>query len=104
MRIVGSHSYSRDRYESARILLLSQVDDDWDSHFGDEQHDPLRVAVRQGDIDMCHLLICDGKMNPRSTLTCGDDGQLVLKHKPWVNEDAILRLLQTHAAVTAKMK
>ena len=100
-RIVRNHSDSRDRYESARILLLSQADDDWDSHFGDEQHDPLQLAVRMGDTDMCHLLICDGKMNPRSALTRRDDGQLVLKDKPRMDEEAILQLLRTHAAIAS---
>lgn len=101
MRIVTSHSDSRDRYESARTVLLSQADDDWDSHFKDEQHNPLQAAVRQGDTDMCHLLIHDGKMNPHSALTRGNDGQLVLKDKPWMNEEAILQLLRTHAAVAS---
>ena len=53
---------------------------------------------------MEQLLICDGKMDRRSALTRGDDGQLVLKEKPWLNEEAILQLLRTHAAVTAKTK
>ena len=97
-RIIKSHFGSKARCESARILLLSQAYTAWDSQFGDEQHDPLQIAVRLGDTDMCRLLICDGKMNPHSALTRGDDGQLVLKDKPWVNEETILQLLRMHAS------
>ena len=56
------------------------------------------MAVRLGDTDMCHLLICDGKVNPHSALTRGDDGQLVLNDKTWMNEETILQLLRTHAS------
>ena len=98
VRIIKSHFDSKVRCESARILLLSQAYAAWDSHSGDKQHDPLQIAVRLGDMDMCRLLICDGKMNPHRALTRGADGQLVLKDKPWMNEETILQLLRTHAS------
>jgi ankyrin repeat protein len=98
MRIIKSHLDSKFRCESARILLLSQAYAAWDSYSGDEQHDPLHMAVRLGDIDMCRLLICDGEVNPHSALTRGDDGQLVLKDKPSRNEENILQLLRTYAS------
>ena len=86
MRIIKSHFDPEGRYESARILLLSQAEASWDSHFEDSQHDPLQVALRLGDRDMCRLLIRDGKVNSHSALTSDDDGQLVLKDKSWTNE------------------
>ncbi|KIX03675.1 uncharacterized protein Z518_07228 [Rhinocladiella mackenziei CBS 650.93] len=98
MWIIKSHFDSKSRYESARILLLSQADAVWDSHFWDERHDPLQMAVRLGDTGMCRLLICDGKMNPHSALIRGKDGQLVLKDRPWKNDEIILQLLRRHAS------
>ena len=62
IRIIMSSSASRDRYESARILL-SEVGAGEDGRFGDEQQEALRVATRLGDLDMCRLLI-DFGTNP----------------------------------------
>jgi hypothetical protein len=98
MRIIKSHVDSNARCESARILLLSQACDARGSHFADEQHDLLQMAVTLGDTDMCRLLICDGKVNPRSALAHGDDGHLILKEKPSRNKETILQLLRTHAS------
>jgi len=92
MRIVKSHSNSEDRNESAKILLASQTDVDWGDHITDE-HDPLRMAIRLGDVDMCRLLIRDGKISAHSALIRGDDGQLTLKDKPMMYKAAILQLL-----------
>lgn len=89
--IIKSHVDSKSRYESARILLLSQSDAD--NYFGDERHDPLQMAVRLGDTDMCQVLVCDGKMNPHSALIRGSDQQLVLKDRSWKNGETILQLL-----------
>ena len=71
MRIIISSSDPRDRYTSARILLL-RGSANGNSHFWNEQQDPLRIAVRLGDLDMCHLLVSIGKMSPLSALTRGD--------------------------------
>ncbi|CRG85930.1 Cytoplasmic dynein 2 heavy chain 1 [Talaromyces islandicus] len=48
MRIIKNTSASKNRYESAKILL-SQSDTDWGSYSSDEQQDPLRVAVKGAD-------------------------------------------------------
>ena len=54
MRIIMSDVDSMARCESARILLLAQADAARDSgNFGDEQHNPLHMAVRLGDTEMC---------------------------------------------------
>ncbi|EXJ89941.1 hypothetical protein A1O3_03008 [Capronia epimyces CBS 606.96] len=68
MWMVKSHSDSESRYESARILLLSQAETVWDSQVRDKLHDALQMAVSLGDTDMCRLLVCDGKIDPRSAL------------------------------------
>jgi hypothetical protein len=99
VRIIMNSSASRDRYESARILLLEGGASD-NGRSGDEQQEPLRVAAQLGDLDMCCLLICIGKVNPLSALTRDDDGQMVLKDKTSENEQnrlAILQLLRAHA-------
>ena len=98
MWIIKSHSNPKARYESARILLLSQPDVVWNSHYAQKQHDPLQLAVQLGDTDMCRLLVSDGKMNPYSALARGKDGQLVLKDRPKTNEGSILQLLRMRAA------
>ncbi|KAF2472361.1 uncharacterized protein BDR25DRAFT_341809 [Lindgomyces ingoldianus] len=98
-RIINSSSASQDRYESARILL-SYADANGNGYIVEEQQDPLQVALQLGDVEMCRLLICEGRINPLSALTRGRDGQLVMKIKPWVNEEAILSLLRKHAEST----
>ena len=90
-RIVMSRS--DDRYESARTLLL-QVDASGKSQFGDEQRDPLRIAVRLGDSDMCRLLIDIGNINPLSALTRGHDGQMLLKDESLEYEESMPAILQ----------
>ncbi|KAL5371373.1 hypothetical protein DPSP01_014309 [Paraphaeosphaeria sporulosa] len=95
MRIVKSQSEPLRRYESARVLLSYA---DKHSNIGNGQQDPLQAAVQLGDIDMCHLLICEGKMNPLSALVRDHDGQLVVKDRPWMNEESILQLLRKHAS------
>lgn len=99
VRIIQRSSDSRDRYESAQILLL-EGGANGDDRSGDEQQDPLRIAARLGDLEMCRLLICSGKMNPLSALRRDDDGQMVLKEETSENEQnrfAILQLLRAHA-------
>ena len=97
MKIIQHSSAAQDRYESAQILLL---EDGADDHPWDKQQDPLRIAVRLGDLDMCRLLISIGKMDPLSALRCDDDGQMVLSEETSENEQnifAILQLLRTNA-------
>ncbi|KND92704.1 Vegetative incompatibility protein HET-E-1, partial [Tolypocladium ophioglossoides CBS 100239] len=98
MRIVMSPSGSRNRLESARILL-SEGGVNEDGRFKDELQETLWVAERLGDLDMCGLLIRIGKMNPPSART-RDDDQMVSKDQTSENEQntlAILKLLRTHA-------
>ncbi|KAK6365425.1 hypothetical protein LTR64_008794 [Lithohypha guttulata] len=97
LRVIKSNSGTRHRYESAKLLLLSQTSADSVDPSQNEQHGPLRLAVQLGDIDMCRLLIYDGRFNPNSALTRGNDGLMVLKDKPRINGEAILRLLQKPA-------
>ena len=104
VRIVMSSSDPRDRYASARILL-SQGSANRNSHFWNEQRDPLRIAVRLGDLDMCYLLMSTGRMSPLSALTPGHDGQMILKDTTPENQEnmlAILQLLLTYANVASK--
>ncbi|EKG09569.1 NACHT nucleoside triphosphatase [Macrophomina phaseolina MS6] len=98
LRVIKSPSDSWHRYESARVLL-SYVDFSGNSNIGDRQQDPLQVAVQLGDVEMCRLLICEGKMNPLSVLIRRHDGQLAIKNKPWTNEEAILQLLRKHSTI-----
>ena len=100
MRIIRSSSDSRDRYESVSILL-SYGYINANNQIGNGQQDPLQVAVQLGDTEMCHLLVCEGRMNPLSALTRGHDGQLVLKENTWINEEAILQLLRKHANIAS---
>jgi len=93
MRIIVSSSDFRDRYDSATILLLQSVVNEsiqsWDG-----QQDPLRMAVRLGDLEMCRLLIDIGKINPLSALTHGHDGQMVLKDESSENKKNMPTILQ----------
>ncbi|MCJ1398882.1 hypothetical protein MMC11_002083 [Xylographa trunciseda] len=104
VRIIMSSSDSRDRYSSARMLLL-QDSANRNSRFWNEEQDPLRIAVRLGDLNMCDLLIGVGRMSPLSALTRGHDGQMILKDTTAENEDnmmAILELLRRYASVASK--
>lgn len=104
VRIIMSSSDPRDRYASARILLLLGSANR-NSHFWNEQQDPLRIAVRLGDLDMCDLLMSIGKFSPLSALTRGHDGQMILKDTTPENQEkllAILQLLLTYANVASK--
>ena len=93
IRIIMSSAASRDRYESAKILLLhGTVHVSSKSH--EEQHNPLRVAVRLGDLDMCRLLVQVGTMDPLSALTRDHDGQMALKDEIVENEENVLAILQ----------
>ena len=104
VRIITSSSDAPDRYASTRILLL-QGNANTNSRFWNEQQDPLRIAVRLGDLDMCHLLICIGKLSPLTALTRGFDGQMILKDTTSENQKnrpAILHLLQKYTDVASK--
>ena len=105
VRVIMSPSNSQDRCESARILLL-QADASENSHFCAEHQDPLRMAVRLGDLDMCRLLVEVGHVNPLSALTCDLDGQMILKDVSSMDEEitpAILRLLSRHDYMTSTL-
>jgi ankyrin repeat protein len=93
IRIIMSSAASRDRYESAKILLLhGKVDVSSRSH--EDRHTPLRVAVRLGDLDMCRLLVQVGTMDPLSALTRDHHGQMALKDETVENEENVLAILQ----------
>jgi ankyrin repeat protein len=99
VRIISYPPDSRDRYESARILLL-EGNSDSNGRSEDEEQRLLRIAAWLGDLDMCTLLICTGKINPLLALRRGDDGQMVLKDDTSRNKQnmsAILQLLCTQA-------
>lgn len=103
VRIIMSSSDPRNRYESARTLLL-QGGFNSGRFFWTEEQDPLRIAVRLGDLHMCYILICVGRMDPLSALTRNHDGQMVLKDTTPENQEnmlAILELLHTYSNVAS---
>lgn len=93
MRIIASSLDSRDRYDSATILL-AQGDVSEKTQSQDGQQNPLRMAVRLGDLEMCRLLLDIGKMDPLSALTQDQDGQTVLKDEFFENQKNIPIILQ----------
>jgi hypothetical protein len=100
VRVIKNTSASQNRYESARILLSQSGTHSWDG-----QQDPLRAAVKLGDVEMCQLLVCVGKINPLSALVCDSDneGKMGLKDTTPENEDnrqQILDFLCTHTGTT----
>ncbi|KAF2267298.1 hypothetical protein CC78DRAFT_490454 [Lojkania enalia] len=99
IRIIRSSSDSQGRYESAKILL-SHADSNDNVGIVGSQRNPLQVAVQLGDVEMCRLLMCEGRMNPLSVLTRGDDGNWFMKYKPWANEEVILQLLRKHPTIS----
>ena len=99
IRIITSPAVPKDRYESARLLLESEIDPP--DHDEDEQHEPLRLAVRLGDLDMCGLLINVGKMDPLSAMKYDEQGRAILKEETDENEyvrSDILHLLRKQLA------
>ncbi len=92
VRTITSLSSPEDRYESARILLTQSGD--FNNYPWDEQHDPLRVAVRHGDAEMCRVLILTGKMNRLSALAKDHNGKITLKDKTTDNEQNMQEILQ----------
>lgn len=77
VRVIMNFSASRNRYESARTLLLESCNDRNCDSFA-WYHSPLRVAVQLEDVEMCSLLIDIGNINPFSALTYnnGDSSDL----------------------------
>lgn len=67
MRIIKNIQAPRNRYESAKILLL-QSSTGWSACPQRAKQDPLRVAVRLGDLEMCDLLVSTGNIDPRPAL------------------------------------
>ena len=104
IRIIMSHSNLQDRVKSARTVLL-QGRDNQDNFLCDQQQNPLRIAVRLGDLDMCRLLICDGKMSPLMALRVGREGQMFLKDVTPENQHKVpvmLELLRSHVNIASK--
>lgn len=58
------------------------------------QQNPLRIAVRLGNLDMCRLLVCTGKMDPLSATTHDDDGRIILKDEILQNKENSVEILQ----------
>lgn len=77
-RVIMNCSASRNRYESAKILLL-QSGADRNCHSLSWKHSLLRVAVRLRDADMCSLLIHIGDINPLSASTQDSEGLAIWK-------------------------
>ena len=99
IRVIASSAVPKDRHESAQLLLESEIAPT--NHYGEERYEPLRLAARLGDLDMCDLLISVGKMDPLSALKYDDNGRAILKEETdenkYVRSD-ILRLLRKQLA------
>lgn len=68
-----SSSYTKSRYESAR-LLLSHSDPDQVANVK-EQRNSLQVAVQLMDVGMCCFLICVGNISPLSLVSSDSPSQ-----------------------------
>lgn len=97
MYIIKSDASSKNRYESAKILLAEAVATGPSDKSLGGRRCPLEIAVQMGDVEMCGILICKGRMDPLSVLTCGPEGHLVPKWKLDLNEEEMTRLLRKHA-------
>lgn len=94
--LVGSTAPSAERTESVKILLVQGGADvragytaepsDWD--------EPLRKAVRYGDLAMCRVLVEVGGADPRRVLRLGDDGRPCLMD-PVVSTELASNVLDT---------
>ncbi|PLB55500.1 hypothetical protein P170DRAFT_443267 [Aspergillus steynii IBT 23096] len=93
MGIVTSSSAAEDRHESARILL-SQRGANRNSHLQSMQPNPLMVAARLGDMEMCRILVQIGKMDPLSILTGDSQEQLDLGDRAPENGKNMLQVLE----------
>lgn len=67
------------------------------------QQDLLLVAVQLRDLEICRILLSEGRIDPLSALIPSDNGQLVMKTKPRVNEKVILQLLLEHAMIKSTL-
>ncbi|KAF4124385.1 NACHT domain [Geosmithia morbida] len=92
-RIVKSTRDPEDRYESARIILL-HTPTIWKSRPSGQHARLLQLAVQLGDLDMCRVLLCVGKLNPLLAMTRGDDGQPSLKGEAHQDEGTALEILR----------
>lgn len=68
VRIIMNSPASQNWYESGRYCFCKAAL--IGSHSWDGPRNPLRAAVRLGDLDMCRLLICIGNMDRLSALAC----------------------------------
>jgi hypothetical protein len=98
VRIIKSNASSRNRYKSAKVILSHASPNENGNDHEMHQH-PLQVAVQLGEIEMCRLLVTEGRVNPLLALVRSSDGELVLKTEPFVNKEAILQLLLEHTRV-----
>ncbi|WPH01822.1 Hypothetical protein R9X50_00467600 [Acrodontium crateriforme] len=95
VRVILSSTTPCNRFESARILLQQNAASG-DNHTWNEGQNPLCVAVRIGDIEMCSLLIRTGNIDPQSAITHGCNGRKVLIEETPENAEsgpAILQML-----------
>ena len=73
VRIVMSSSYTKSRYESARLLLSHS--DPYQVANVKEQRNPLQVAVQLMGVGMCCFLICVGNISPLSLVSSDSPSQ-----------------------------
>ncbi|KAJ5960179.1 uncharacterized protein N7479_007329 [Penicillium vulpinum] len=92
VRIILSSAPAKDRYESARTLLL-YCDLESNVHFWNDQRNALEAAVQICDLDMCCLLICIGKIDTLPALICDSESQVDLKDIRAGNKGNMLAIL-----------
>ncbi|KAL8760990.1 MAG: hypothetical protein Q9184_002842 [Pyrenodesmia sp. 2 TL-2023] len=75
--LVGGTAMGERRIESAKILLMQGGADVRAGYTEDpsDWNEPLRKAVRYGDVAMCRVLVEVGGADPRRVLKFGDDGR-----------------------------
>merc|ERR1711881_754590 len=100
-KIIEKCSDSQDRYESMKVLL-SRGKDDCSGSIDDGARSPLRLAVQNGDLEMCSLLICEGRMDPLVALRRNQDGKRVLKDEPRMNNETLLQMLEAYSVHSEK--
>ncbi|KAJ4308383.1 hypothetical protein N0V84_012133 [Fusarium piperis] len=83
-----------------RLMVRAQHDSELKNEFmrglpcDEPQQNALRIAVRLGDLNMCRLLVCTGKMDPLSAMTRDDeDEQMVLKDETRENKKNSVEIL-----------
>ncbi|OTB04511.1 hypothetical protein M426DRAFT_151789 [Hypoxylon sp. CI-4A] len=95
--IVRDSRLSKKRIESARLLLeVGGVDvrAGYKDHPEANMHEPLRMAARYGDAEMCRCLVEVGGADPRSVLRM-EDGHPSLLDQNWWDEKESPKVLET---------